>query len=281
MNGPFPVGLHLGLPMDVYSNIDAVGSTRLGWMAVSPLHYRYMCDTPHIDTAATRLGTAVHMATLEPALFGERYACEPDLEEMCPGAKSPRATSRYKDWVATQEAKGVTVLSEDDYLKVANMACAILAHPHARKVLDKGKDREVTALWEQEGRRCRGRFDVLGGGLMADIKTTRQIKDFSPWVLTRMGYYRQAGFYVGGAAQLGETVDHFFFIAVENVPPHDVGVFVLGRAELEVGRVESEALLRRVDACERRGEWPGMYPEIVQATLTDRYALDLEGEGDY
>ena len=59
-------GLHRGLPMAEYQAIDAMGSGRLEWLHVSALHYRWMLEHPPETTEAQHLGTALHMAVLEP-----------------------------------------------------------------------------------------------------------------------------------------------------------------------------------------------------------------------
>jgi len=266
-------GLHPNIPMRAYLAIDAMGSSRLEHLAISPLHYRYMSTQPDVETDAQELGTALHVAVLEPDLFKEKYVIEPDTALI--GGAKPRATNAYRQEVARLEFDGRTVLKAEAMARVLAMREAILGHPHAARVLENAPEREVTGLWLNGKTLCRGRFDAMGPGVLADIKTTRKLKDFSPWTLTRLGYYRQAGHYVDGARKLGRETKHFFFIAVENNPPHDVGVFVLDEELIEVGRVECEALMARLARCERTGVWPGMYPEIQQAVLTEAIALQM------
>lgn len=269
-------GLHNGIPLEQYRAIDAIGSGRLEWLAVSPMHYRYMVSRPEPkQTDAELVGSALHMAVLEPTLFQKTYVPEPDPEKVAPDNAKPRATNLYKAAVAGLEAAGLTVLRSDTMAQVAGMATAILSHPHAAALLKRAPEREVTAIWERNGHRCRGRFDMLGPGVIGDIKTTRRLRDFSPWTLTRLGYYRQAGWYRDGANLLDRDVEHFFFIAVENTPPYDVGVFALEPDILDVGMVECGMLLERLGKCERENSWPGMYPDVQTARLSDAVALQL------
>jgi exodeoxyribonuclease VIII len=268
-------GLHHGVPMADYLALDALGSTRLGWLAVSPLHYRYRLGSPREETDATRLGTALHMAVLEPQRFAEQYACEPDPAMVAPGNAKPRATNAYRAAVADMEAAGFTVLRADVRATVGGMANAVLGHPHAARLLERAPEREVTALWDLDGRPCRARVDLLGSNVAADLKTTRSLKTFSPWELTRYGYYRQASWYLDGLRRLGCYVERFFFIAVESTPPHDVGVFVMDPATLDIGLIECESLLKKLVECEHAGEWPGMFPDVQQAQLSDALVAQL------
>ena len=273
---PRAAGLHPGIPMKDYLALDAIGSGRLEWLNVSPLHFKYMLDQPREETAAQHLGTALHAAVLEPDLFQNLYAPEP--LEVAAGNIKPRATKAYKDAVAELEELGFTVLRDDVMAKVRAMAIAVRGHTHARRLLERATDRELTMLWDRDGRLCRGRADLLGRGVMADLKTTRNLKDFSPWAISKLGYFRQAAWYWDGAAKLGRPIEHFFFIAVESSPPHDVGVFVLDPAAIVVGLEECDRLMGRLAECERSGQWPGMFPDVVTATVTDALIGQLADE---
>src|SRR6185503_13815919 len=113
------VGLHHGVPMREYLKIDALGSSRLEHLAVSPLHYRYMSTQPDEETDAQELGTALHVAVLEPDLFDSAYVIEPDIARI--GGAKPRATNAYKEAVATLEFEGRTVLKAEAMAKVLSM----------------------------------------------------------------------------------------------------------------------------------------------------------------
>lgn len=270
------VGFHAEVPMSEYVTWDALGSSRLEWLAISPKHYKYMLEQPaEEETDAQFLGTAVHMAALQPELFLKTYTPEPDVNVVAPGSARPRATNAYKDAVAELERDGLRVVRTELMVKVLKMAEAVRIHPAASKVLDRAPEREVSALWSRGERLCRGRFDLLGPGVMADLKTTRSLKTFSPWAITKYGYYRQAGWYCDGLKRLGRDVQHVFLIAVENVAPFDVGVFALNKETVSVGLVEADALAGRLLRCEMSGEWPGMFPDVQEAMLTDALALDL------
>lgn len=267
-------GVHKDVPLAPYLNLDAIGSTQLGWLAVSPLYYRYMRGQRPKPTDATELGVAVHCAVLEPESFVRRYSVEPELELVAPGASKPRATKAYRDAVEEIESDGYQVLKEDVMRAVQGMARSVLAHPHAAAVLQKAPEREVTAIWER-GRGapdltlpCRGRLDALGDRVAADLKTTRSLRNFSPWTISQRRYHSQASWYCDGLARLGRPVDTYFLVAVESSPPHDVGVFVVDRHVLEAGQASNDALVERLFECEASGNWPGMYPSIESAEIT-------------
>jgi len=264
-------GLYRTTTMSDYLALDAMGSTRLGWLAISPLHFKYMIGQPREETDATKLGTAVHAAVLEPEAFARQYVGEPDLDAI--GGAKPRATKVYRELVAELEADGLTVLRGGEFLAVHQMKVAIEGHSEAAKLLARAPEREVTGLWQEEGgRHCRLRADLLGPGVLGDIKTTRSLAKYSPWVITDLGYHIQAAWYVQGLAALGHKVDHVFHVAIENTPPYDVGVFALDPDAIRWGAMEIDVLLKKLDECERTGVYPGMFPTIQDGLLSDAAA---------
>lgn len=278
------VGLHKNIPLADYLAMGGLGSTQLGWLAKSPLYYRYMIDHPEAaaaDTDATFIGSAVHMAALEPDLFAATYCVEPDPFAVAPDAKKPRATNAYKDAVAEIEAAGQMVLRFDQYDQVTTMASAIMSHVRAARLMAKAPERELTLSWRRGDdleRVCRGRADLLGDGVLVDLKTTRNLRKFSPFGVTQFGYHRQAAWYVDGLRRLGREVRYVFFIAIESEPPYDVGVFELQADALELGKRENEDLLLTLEECEAAREWPGMYTEVQVAKVTDTFAAEVEIE---
>jgi exodeoxyribonuclease VIII len=268
-------GFYRDVMMAEYLKYDAMNAGQLEWLEVSPLHYRYRLGQPAEESPSLALGTALHAAVLEPDLFEKRFVLEP--LEVAAGNAKPRATKAYKDAVADIEQGGFTVLRTDVMEKVRAMALSIAAHTQVGRLLPKARERELTMLWwgwphgkTGKPRLCRGRADLLGEGWVADIKTTRSLRDFSPYEMTRDGYHRKAAWYIDGLSRLGREITRFYFIAVESAPPHDVGVFELEQAALVCGSVRNEQLMMTLAACERDDRWPGMFPGPVMATVTDR-----------
>lgn len=264
-------GIYPGVPMRKYLSTNALGASHLEWLSISPLRYRHMVAVGgEDDTEATVRGTAVHTAVLEPHLFDRTYGDDSGLLALVPEAASPRATKIYKEGRAALEAAGKVVLKADEYARVRNMAAAVLANPIAAQALKKAPEREVTALWDRDGMLCKARGDALGEGLLVDLKTTKDLRGFSPWVITKLGYYRRGAWYKDGLARLGRKVEHVIFIAVESEPPHDVGVFALDQAALDCGTMECDNLVALLKQCQESGEWPGMFTEMQAGTVSDQ-----------
>ena len=263
-------GFHRDISQSRYLKIDALGSTQLEWLYVSPLNYRYLKSQPPEESEPMSLGDALHAAILEPRRFAREFVLEPDPAEVAPGNVKPRATKAYRDAVAEIEAAGVAVLRLDAWASIQLMKTAIESHPLAAKALERAPERELAMLWDRDGRPCRGRLDAAGDRLVIDLKTTRSLRDFSPFAVTKYGYHRQAAWYVDGAHRLGRDVEHYLAIAVENSAPYDVGVFTFDAGLLSYGHDDCEELVAKLAKCERSNVWPGQFPEIQQAMLTER-----------
>lgn len=274
-------GIYPGVPMSQYLQLPGVSATHLGWLARSPLHYRHCLQHPPPDTEAMTKGTALHYALLEPDLFPRHFAVEPDVHAI--DSPRPRSTKIYRDAVELMRAQGIEVLKGEEMESIHAMVAAIRSHTVAARIIKMFPDREQTVLWEHEdGRLCRGRLDLMSAeiGAIADIKTTRSLDRFSPWVISDLAYHRRMAFYAQGLERLGPVrIEQAYLIAVENTPPHDVGVFLLDPGALAAGAEECERLLERLAECELSEGWPGMFPDLQQGTIVERLMADVHEHG--
>lgn len=261
--------------MDTYQAWPAIGSGRLTDLSVSPLYYHWRLEQPDDDTEPLRRGAALHTAVLEPDLFDELYVEEPDPAKVAPDYQKPRATKAFKEAVRSLEASGRTVLRKEVLEEVRAMAAMIHGHKHAAKLLAKAEEREASIAWSHEGRLCRSRPDILGKRFVVNVKTTRSIERFSPWVISDEKYYLAAGHEVNGLIELNWPIDFYYFIAVESCPPHDVGVFHLEQSDLYCGQIQAAALINKLIECERTNTWPGQFPDVTEATISDRLRHQL------
>jgi len=248
----FAPGIHK-LEVPVYDAIDAARSSDLKTLVQkSPLHLRAKQDGDNDPTAAMVLGTATHMAVLEPA----RY-----LEEV---TVFPGATRRGKMWDAfAAENEGRLVITMAEWEKVAAMRDAIRADPLASSYLVRGQP-EMTLLWDDPatGLRCKARVDWLdtvgAEPILVGLKTARgsgpeafarQAADLLyhlSWAHYRAGYRAITGIWP-------ETVE----IVVESVPPYDVVVYRPSELTIGAGEQLQQQALATLQECRRTGVWPG------------------------
>lgn len=281
IEAPAP-GVYPDTPMDEYLRWWAASSSVLTALLRSPAHARVEMErTPDEEdgTRATNMGTALHVAVLEPERFEEEYALEPDITG---GEFSeynrPRATKTYKEQVAAMEAHGLTVLTTEDMRVVESVTEAVRSHESAHVLLDGPGPAEASIVWEdpETGVPVKIRPDWIceDVGAVVDLKSTRDAapesfrKDFF-----RLGYHRKAAGYLKGCQAAGYDVQHFTFLAVEKEPPWATAVYRVRDDVIEWAWMELRAQLNLFARCWENDEWPA-YGRDVQYINLPPWAYD-------
>lgn len=268
-------GRYTNLSNSEYHSGPGISKSGLDRLAVTPEHYKaWLEDERETDSKALRIGTATHMAVLEPELFAERYARFDDTE-ICfkIGGAKPRATKEYKEWKAAYDAEhgGQIVLPGDEYGEVVKVADSVRSRVTPKKLLSVPGAAEHSFYWNdaETGVLCRCRPDFLReDGYLIDLKTT---EDASPRAFERSAenfrYHVQAAFYMRGLeAIFGEPVKGFIFIVVEKTPPYAVACYSADVEMIEAGNAEVDRCLRLYKTCLETDEWPGYPDEILPLT---------------
>lgn len=270
----FIYGLHpaSALSNTAYHALDAVGKSDLDKIARSPAHWKY---AEREETAAMRIGSAVHCAVLEPERFAAEYVTAPDCDKRTKAGKEAFAAFEVAN-------AGRTVLPVEDGLLCHRIADAVRNHPKAAALLSSGQS-EVSALWKDAefGVRCRARFDwMTPDGLIVDVKTTQ---DAAPGAFSRscatFRYHVQAAWYLDGYQQAsgGDLPLGFIFLAVEKTPPYAVALYELDVEAVELGRQLARRDLARYANARDLDCWPA-YPTDIQPLSLPRWALNADIE---
>jgi len=260
-------GYH-SMDWEEYFALDAVNASRLTDFSRSPAACRLRMTEPQVQTKAMRMGTAVHVALLEPDDFPTKY--RPLLHDgRTTAGKAERAQ------IAEDQATG---LAEEEYAEVLALARSLYTHPRVAALMAQATAREQTAVWTApRGRLCKARRDLVGPGWICDVKTTSDLDRFSPWQVTDLGYYRQAAWY--GWADLvlgGKAPDHCFLAVAQNTPPYECALFRLSDDALAAGQDENRRLLEMYLECEATGRWPRHITELLTAEIS---AWKMNGRG--
>ena len=291
-----------------YQALKATNWSTLKNMAVSPRLYRRRLAHPLPDTPAMLMGRAIHSGVLEPDSFPVEYriaeprqcAGETKSGTRCSKPAIPGGTlCHLHGGAAEAEAladQDVTVLTADQGETVVHCVEAVATHKAARELLERALQREVSIEWTFNGRRCKGRLDALGGGVLGDgvlgdgvlgndvlvdLKTTRSLARFARQA-GEMLYHGQLAWYLDGAIAAGLLAADadVLILAVENVEPWDVGVFRVTEDDIQEGKFLYRRLLRDLTACETMNYWPGMMPDVVDLEIPpwSRRTVGEEGE---
>lgn len=254
-----------GLDAETYhADTESVSVSGLKELARSPLHFWYKHLGPargsEASTASQRLGTAIHMAVLEPERFEAHYLIAPE------GDKRRKAVK--DEWEQFNASLGDREpISAADWSTSYAIAQRIRSNAVGRELLTGEGSREVSVYWTdaETGVRCRMRPDFAPAELpeLIDLKSCT---DASERAFTRsawnLGYHITAAWYTDGWKAATDEERGYVFAAWEKEPPYAVRWYYAEYDVLQAGREEYRRLLRQYAECRATDVWPG-YEEII------------------
>lgn len=230
----------------------------------TPLHFR----APRIDTPVLMFGRAVHTKVL--GVGAEVVSYGPNL--------TTKAAREARDEAL---AAGLTPVSDKE-LEAANaMAEKVLAHPLARRILERpGKAEQSLFTVDETGIWRRSRLDWMPDidspvrPILADYKTARNAgpREFGN-AAAEYDYPGQGAWYLADfVAHGGDPEAAFVFIVQEKEPPYVVAVYEVMPEDLAAGHAYNRAAIARFAECRATDTWPG---------YTDDHIKPLEVPGWY
>lgn len=254
-------GIVENLPEIQYHAHPALSSTGARHLLDSPARFHYAQTHPQEHKDAFDLGTAVHTKVLGTGSNVIEYP----PEHLTPAGNASTKAATV-EWVESQRALGLVVISAVQARHVDGMAEAVLAHPEARSLLEqKGNRREVSmfAKCPDTDVEMRARFD-LEADISGDLKSAR---DASPKGFARAvaqhGYEVQQGWYQDVRELITGDRGKFRFIVVETLPPYLVAVYELDYNFEDMGKTKALAARNIYRQCVDAGRWPGYSDDVL------------------
>lgn len=182
----------------------------------SPAHFIAYKNRLFKESAAMRLGTAVHAALLEPDKFKSDY----DTTPLRKGTKAHKELDGSKIW-----------LNNSDWATVNGIKRQLKKNVEAADLLESCKQREIEVKGYVNGIPFRGFVDAMSEDIIVDVKTTQ---DASPDGFSRsvynFSYHLQAAIYMEltGAKQ-------YYIIAIESSSPYSVVIYKLSQDAMDSG----------------------------------------------
>lgn len=271
-------GIYPGLGRPSYELIDAINYSSLKHFERTAAHARENMVNPKPATDAMELGSAEHLALLEPERFAAEYIVAPV------GDKRTKAVKEAWDELVRKHP-GKEIIKSEDMDLCKGMMAAAYAHPDLRNILTVPGRNEVVIVWTdpETGQRCKGMLDRVcryqGWTIVPDLKTTRNA---SPHEFARQAetllYFEQAAFYLWGLATIKAARRRFVWAAIETAPPHCVCLYEPDTAMLADGAAAFRRHLNSYVACKQSDQWPG-YPAGIQTLSRPRWATtQADGE---
>lgn len=241
----------------------AVGSTMLRCFQRSKREFylRYIEGSlpPESVGPAADLGQAFHTLILEPETFEERYAVMP---EECAGDGRTKAVKQAREAFELEHADKHP-LTPSDFIKLCRMRDSLMEHPAGRPLIEAQGETELSHEWDQNGVRCKVRFDKLvtvnawGSPLVLDLKTTPDASRRA-WGSKVRGfrYDIQAGLYLLGAQSyfaIGEA--EFAWPVVSTEQPYLSRIYQLEDWQATLAKMAAGDLLTDMAHCYETANW--------------------------
>lgn len=254
------------VPVEEYRALPGTSITRLKELRRSPMHYRYALAHPK-ETTALRLGTAAHVAVLEPERFDRQFAIWSRRSENT-GNLCPRNGKWWEAFKAENEGRDIITIDQAE--EALAIQRAVRDNETAMKYLQLG-DPEVTLQWTIRGRMCKGRADWIthidGRPYLVGLKTARDCRHYIFGnAAAKLGYHLQWAYYFDGYQFITDECPGVVEIVVESAAPYAVAVYIIPDDIIQQGRDEYMVLLEQLEECERADSWPG--PSTGEEILT-------------
>jgi len=261
-------GIDYFISHEDYLAMDRLSASGIKQLLRSPAHYREAVTHPTPPTPAQQLGTAVHIAVLEPERFLTSVRVRPTSDKRTKAGKEEHAE------FDKQLPSGGIALHAEQYCRTTDMRNAVMANPYARALLENGKP-EGSIFWNADGVQAKARIDWLceGHDVLLDLKTAKDasFEGFAKACGTYQ-YHVQHAWYLAGAEQVGLGKRQFVFLVVESEPPHGVALYQLDNVAVTAGEARIQRALEIYRECRLSGVWPG-YEESIQQLSLPRWAL--------
>ncbi len=259
-------GFHYGVPFEVYRGWDAANVSTIKGMNRTAKHCKWDMEHPK-HSEEMDVGSAVHVAILEPARFDQQFFLAPEFDARTKEGKETKAQAE------TAAAGRILLRPADGDYAAKEIAASVWGHKGARRLLQMPGQCEVCALWrdEESGLMCKGRFDKLIPSaawkgkrpIIVELKTTRDAREwqFGKDALN-LGYAAQASYYSHAVKLLtGEAPIHVI-IAMENYGPWAVAAWSLDDEALQTGMLQWRKWLNDFAKAKASGQWPGYAEEV-------------------
>lgn len=267
-------GFYHGVPNEDYHRSPGISKSGLDLINRSPAHFKFA--PARKPSAAMQIGTAIHSAILEPAIFERDYMLLEDVHD--------KRKAEYK--AAVQQFGENNVLTSVEATKIKGMQEAIFANQQANFLLNRMTYTELSCYARDfEGTLLKCRFDAISiDGTALDLKKSRDATSFGfSRSCNEYRYHVQHAFY-SYVYQLatGLQLNGFIFLAVEDDAPHYSKLYQLDSDALEIGNYLMHKNLATYKDCLKEDYWPlpdgGLETLSLPAWAISDYENKLEEE---
>lgn len=259
------------MPADIYHAYTAASNSGLKLVARSPAHFK--CAPKQKETRNMVIGSALHMAVLEPELFYKKYTLLHGCED--------RRAKEYKE--AKEQFGEEFVLVSTECSRIEGIMNSVLHDREIDSLLAKPGHNELSgfSIDPETGLTCKHRFDkLLNNGIAIDLKTTVDARsDAFSRAIFNYNYHVQAAFYMDQHEWItGIELADFIFIVVESESPYACKMYRLDPESIDVGRATYRKALDEYVKCKQSGIWPAYQNDGVEEISIPKWAMNKYDE---
>ncbi len=271
---PTKKGMYLDISNEVYhADRTTVSKSWLDRVAKSPLHLRQYLDTPHVQTLALTLGSAVDCLVFEPEMFDKLFVRSPRVGKSTKAGKAEWAEAR-EDAKATNRIIIECHLKTDHFDDCRLMADAIMSNPLMKEILQDGVGQAVFIAQDPLTglrRKCKTDNYHEGSNAVCDLKTA---VNASPYEFARSiasyRYHVQDSYYTDIIEDVVGSAPTFMFAVLEKpdtgVKPDSgmMAFYRLTEAEKSAGRETYLSDLAAIAFAMDTNEWAGYADTVIE-----------------
>jgi len=257
------------MPEKLYHSTTPIGQSNLCKFKESAAHYKAAQSKVFKESAAMKLGTAIHCNILEPHLFAKNYAVMPKI------IKSKKSVA-YKEW-ADMFAVGKIVIDETFFNKVFACTSSVMSSQFADYFVGGNSEQVGVCSHEETGFRQKIRIDKYHSKqkVIVDLKTTGKPVASQQYVnsMADFNYHVQAAYYSDVAQQIDGDEHEYLIVAVETEPPFPVIMYMPSDETIMQGRKNYRKYLTELAECSETGIFPG-YKDTIREFNLPKWAYD-------
>lgn len=243
-----------------YRSHPALNASRFKAFIRSPYHFLNQVEVE--QTEAMRIGTAIHMALLEPELYLKSIAFMPECDR-----RTKEGKQIAKDFEDANSDK--LILKSDSSQIVSRSVVAVTSNPEWHKLIENKINRETIIITDLFGNECKGKVDIidLKSKIIWDIKTCQDAspEKFRYEVQDRM-YWVQQAFYKMLVERHYQETFNCGFIAVETTEPSTSAFYEVEEREMKQWVDIVEHKFHQYNTCKTLNKFPsyqtGFLPQL-------------------
>jgi hypothetical protein len=255
------------ISIEDYHAHPSLSKSKLDLVERSMAHY---LNPSHTEKDYFNFGQAVHDSILMPELFKESYISMPETIKI----------RRGKEWDAFKADNAhKKILTRNEMEEVVIFRDKIMSHKICKNIFKDGEP-EVSYFTDLEidgetvAVKCRP--DYVAKNCLIDIKTTIDGSyDAFKRAIHKYRYNVQGAFYLDVVNKaMGTEIDTFIFVTIEKSHPYPIGVYMLDRESIDLGRKQYQRNLKTImEHRKNPREVQGYTDDAIQVIGCPNYAF--------